>query len=195
MSVVVPPELDEGAVVAALVAEDPRPIVEAVVAEAPGFYAWWARPERLVDATPPIPIVHPPGTADDWALLYVGIAPKRPSKTGVDRTIAARIAKDHRGGNIGGSTFRQSLAALVREHVRLVAKSGHGRARLVDEKPLSVWIDTNCALTTALTVKPWSIEDAVIRELYAPLNLRPGYHPFRFRVHEARAALRRDCGL
>ena len=94
MSVVLPPELDEGAVVAALVAEDPRPIVEAVVAEAPEFYAWWARPERLVDATPPIPPVHPPGASDDWALLYVGIAPKRPSKTGVDRTIAARVSKD-----------------------------------------------------------------------------------------------------
>jgi GIY-YIG catalytic domain len=152
-------------------------------------------PERLVDATPPIPAVHPPSASAAWALLYVGIAPKRPSSTGVDRTIATRISKDHRGGNIGGSTFRQSLAALLLAPLGLVAKSGHGRARLVDEKPLSTWIDTNCALTTATTAKPWTIEDTVIRELRAPLNLRPGYHPYRFVVHEARASLRRDCGL
>jgi hypothetical protein len=44
-------------------------------------------------------------------------------------------------------------------------------------------------------VQPWSIEDRVIHELRAPLNLRPGYHPFRVYVHEARRALRRDCGL
>jgi hypothetical protein len=118
-------------VVAALVAEDPRPIVEAVVPEAPGFYAWWARPERLADSQPPIPAVYPSEASDDWALLYVGIAPKRPSRAGADRTIAARISKDHRGGNIGGSTFRQSLAALLRERLGLVTKSGHDRACLV----------------------------------------------------------------
>jgi hypothetical protein len=195
MRVVVLPELDGAGVVAALVAEDLSPVPEAAVDEAPGFYAWWSRPERLVDSTPRIPAVHPPRGPGDWVLLYVGIAPKRPSRTGGDRTIAARVSKDHRGGNIGGSTFRQSLAALLREHLGLVAKSGHDRPRLIDEKPLSAWIDKHCALTTAITDKPWSIEDEVIRELRAPLNLRPGYHPFRLLVQEARAALRRDCGL
>ena len=82
MKVVPPPEFDEAAVVAALVAEDPRPIVEAAVAEAPGFYAWWGRPERLVDAAPPIPAVHPPGASDDWALLYVGIARSEERRVG-----------------------------------------------------------------------------------------------------------------
>ena len=194
MSVVSPPELDAADVTALLVAEPPRPAVEAVIPTTPGFYAWWARPKHLVDAIPPIPSVHSLG-ADGWALLYVGIAPKRPSRTGADRTVAARISKDHRTGNIGGSTFRQSLAALLREHLGLIAKPGHDRARLVDEKQLSAWIDTRCALTIASTVRPWDTEDDVIRELRAPLNLRPGYHPFRFLVEEARSALRRDCGL
>jgi hypothetical protein len=189
----VSPELDAKAVVAALLAEQPLPADRSIVPDKPGFYAWWAKPANLTDADPPIPAVYPPGSLPGWSLLYVGIAPKHPSKTGVDRTIAARISKDHRGGNIGGSTFRQSLASILRTSLALSPKRGHERARLVDEAPLSRWIDATCALTTAVTATPSRVEDDVIRTLGAPLNLRPGYHEFRFVVEEARRALRRDC--
>lgn len=189
----VSPELDAQAVVAVLLADQPEPPDRSFVPDQPGFYAWWANPANLTDADPPIPAVYPPGSSPEWSLLYVGIAPKRPSQTGVDRTIAARISKDHRGGNIGGSTFRQSLASILRTSLALSPKHGHDRARLVDESPLSQWIDATCGLTTAATATPSRIEDDVVRTLGAPLNLRPGYHEFRFVVEEARRALRRDC--
>jgi hypothetical protein len=180
-------------ITAALARTDPEPVARASVPIAPGFYAWWARPERLVDATPEIPAVHPAGAPADWALLYVGIAPKRESRTGVDRTIAARISKDHRAGNIGGSTFRQSLASILREALGLSPRVARDRARLLDERPLSRWIGENCALTTAVRAEPWIIEDEVIRLTTAPLNLVPGYHDFRHVVRKARERLRRDC--
>lgn len=164
--------------------------------EAPGFYAWWTRPACLSEAVPAIPLVCPSGSPAGWALLYVGIAPRGTrSRAAVERTIAARISKDHRSGNIGGSTFRQSLASLLRGSLALLPKQGHDRARLVTEAPLSLWISAHCALTTAVTATPSRIEDEVIRTLCAPLNLRPGYHEFRFAVEQARRALRHNCGL
>jgi hypothetical protein len=181
-------------VVAAILARNvPLRAAPSTVPRAPGFYAWWVKLDRLSDATPPIPAVRPAGSRGGWALLYVGIAPKRPSRGGADRTLAERILKDHRSGNIGGSTFRQSLAALLRAQLALVPKVGHRRARVKDERPLSAWIDSNCALTTAVTAKPWLAEDEVIRALHPPLNLRPGYHEFRAHVEEARRLLRDDC--
>lgn len=139
------PELDADATVAALIADRPQPPSRAIVPDEPGFYAWWAKPARLADAAPPIPVVYPPSGPPSWSLLYVGIAPKRRSQTGVDRTIAARIRKDHSGGNIGGWTFRQSLASILRASLSLSPKHAHDRARLVDERPLSQWITACCA--------------------------------------------------
>jgi hypothetical protein len=187
--------VDAKRIAAALARADPERVARASVPIAPGFYAWWARPERLIDSTPEIPAVQPAGGPADWALLYVGIAPKRPSRTGVDRTIAARISKDHRGGTIGGSTLRQSLAALLRDSLGLSPRLGRDRPRLLDEQPLSQWIVENCALTTAVRAEPWTIEEEVIRLTAAPLNLVPGYHDFRHVVREARERLRRDCGV
>jgi GIY-YIG catalytic domain len=188
----VPTELDAESISAAITEAVPQSVGAPVPAE-PGFYAWWADKARLTDAAPPIPPVHPPGGHPDWALLYVGIAPKRPSKASSDRTIAARVTKDHRGGNIGGSTFRQSLAVLLRESLRLEPKPGHDRPRLVDEKPLSDWIAASCALTVGVTAAPWRIESRVIGLTCAPLNLIPGCHEFRHLVRELREELRRDC--
>jgi hypothetical protein len=153
------------------------------------------RPERLLDATPPIPRVHRAGARSDWALLYVGIAPKRPSRTGLDRTIATRVSKDHRNGNIGGSTYRQSHASHLVKELDLESRGGHDRPRLLDERPLSQWIDEYCALTTAVRAEPWAIEDEVIRLTVAPFNLVPGYHAYRHVVRDARERLRRDCGV
>src|SRR5207253_9267471 len=59
--------------------------------------------------------------------------------------------------------FRQSLAAILRQSLALSPRAGRDRARLVDERPLSQWIEENCALTTAVVAKPWTIEDEVIR--------------------------------
>jgi hypothetical protein len=44
--------------------------------------------------------------------LYVGVAPKRPSSRA---TLRSRIRGQYLAGNIGSSTFRQSLAALLGE--------------------------------------------------------------------------------
>ncbi len=101
-----------------LVRATPVPIASVSCPGEPGFHAWWVRLDRLADATPAIPSVEPPSAGNLVAPLRRHRAEAQ-SPTGVDRTIAARISKDHRGGNIGGSTVRQSLAAVMRDSLAL----------------------------------------------------------------------------
>ncbi len=164
---------------------------ELVVPEAAGMYAWWVGTDHLADASPPFPEVRTASAGPGWSLLYVGIGPKRPGK----RTLSDRVRKDHRGRSIGSSTFRQSLAALLIDKLELRAKPGHDRSRLLDETPLSEWIDAHCGVSAVAVARPWDYEDEVIRRLNPPLNLRPGFHPYRHDVDRARKKLRRACGL
>lgn len=181
-------------IIATLTAKEPPPLSVAALTGGPGLYAWWASPLCLSDASPPIPPVRP-AASHNWALLYVGIAPRGASPKGRDRTVAERIQGDHRNGNIRKSTLRQSLAALLIGHLDLRPKRGHDRARIENETALSDWIEEHCRVTIAECPTPWTVEDEVIRLMRPPLNLRPGYHEFRFHVSTARRALRQLCGV
>ena len=103
------------------------PPSSAALPQVPGFYAWWSRPDDLDAAHPAIP----PSTLDlsgQWSLLYVGISPRRAASP---RRLPDRIGHDHSRGNIGGSTFRYSLAALLRGSLALTPLVGRDRARIV----------------------------------------------------------------
>ena len=177
------------AIAAALSTVPGPPRVDAVPDKA-GLYAWWVTTDHLGDADPPIPAEHKP--IGEWTLVYVGIAPDRP---GSGRTLRSRIAKDHTGGTIGNSTFRQSIASLFRDHLGLVPLSGYDRSRVIDERPLTQWLSAHCGLTTIEVDDPWRYEEVVIATLQPPLNIKHGSHPFRHVVSAAREQLRRDCGV
>lgn len=179
-------------VVTALLTSTVRPPSQAHPPSAAGFYAWWCREERLADADPVIPLESRPPVARPWSLLYVGISP---SSAASSRDIASRFRKDHVSGNIGGSTFRQSLAALLLDTLKLQVRPGSDRSRLVTEAPLSRWMETSCGVTFARSDRPWELERAVIQQLNPPLNLDSGTHPFRTQVSAQRTALRRACGV
>jgi hypothetical protein len=168
----------------------PARLQEAAPPARPGLYAWWVTLDHLSDASPASPRVLV--GAAGWSLLYVGIAPSSPSS---NRNLALRIGHDHSRGNIGGSTFRQSLAALLRRRLALEPMAGNDRSRLVNETPLTSWMQRHCGLTFVAAAEPWLHEEAVIARLDPPLNIAHGTHPFRAKVEAARAALRRDCGL
>ncbi len=178
-------------VVNELLAGTVRPPSMARPPAAAGFYSWWCRVERLADAEPLIPREERRPTDSAWSLLYVGISPK--SETSA-KNVAMRFTQ-HVGGNIGGSTFRQSLASLLIANLQLQPKSGSDRSRLTSEAPLSRWIETSCGATFARSDRPWELEAAVIQLLNPPLNIEKGTNPFRFEVSARRSALRRLCGL
>ena len=183
--------IDRGDAIAAALQAQIVPPDELVPPGPAGVYAWWVHEDHLDDASPPLPAVRPDEAPPPWALLYVGIGPKRAGS----RTLGERLRKDHGGSSIGSSTFRQSLAALLTDHLGLTPKPGYDRSRLIDEAPLTEWIRRNAGLSAVAVERPWDHEDGVIRRLNPPLNLRPGFHPFRREVDEARGRLRRACGL
>jgi hypothetical protein len=84
-----------------------RPPTDGGVPSEPGFYAWWTRDPTALGA-PAQP--HPRESA--WSLLYVGISPARESSS---QDLRGRVLNNHLRGNTGSSTFRLTLAALLRE--------------------------------------------------------------------------------
>jgi hypothetical protein len=153
---------------------------------APGFYGWWSRRGALA-SVPYIP--HP--LHDDVCLLYVGISPARETSR---QTVRSRVIGNHLNGNVGSSTFRFVLAALLIDALELqphlrgtkVALSAHDNARL------SAWQRERLLLTSCARERPWEIESEVIARLGPPLNSAANaVHVFYPAVRAARAELRR----
>ena len=149
-----------------------------------GIYAWWMLPGSLPG------ISGPPHPTADLELLYVGIAPARASSKA---TIRSRICGQHLGGNIGSSTFRLSLAALLADRQRWCAEWSGSRARLTreDNDALSGWQRQHLRLRWAEVPQPWLIEHEVIDLMRPPLNLAGNEgHPFGAALSEARSRLK-----
>lgn len=156
---------------------------------APGFYAWWSRRDAI-RALPHVP--HP--ADDNLSLLYVGISPVRESSR---QTVRSRVIGNHLNGNVGSSTFRFVLAALLLDPLELhpylrgtkVALSAPENARL------SAWQREHLLLTWCARDRPWEIESEAIALLTPPLNSAGNAsHAFYPAVRAARAEFRRRAG-
>lgn len=154
------------------------------VPEAPGVYAWWMSPGVLPALQGP---THP---AESLELLYVGISPKNAQSKA---TLRSRIRGQHLGGNIGSSTFRQSLAALLFEDQGWTTHWSGSRTQLVPEhnRALSEWQRDHLRLAWVERTRPWSIEGRVIALMQPPLNLaNNASHPLYGRLKVLRGKLR-----
>ena len=70
-----------------------------------GFYGWWSRRGALSG------VPHVPHRLEEQvSLLYVGIGPARETSR---RTIRDRVNGNHLNGNVGSTTLRFVLAALL----------------------------------------------------------------------------------
>jgi hypothetical protein len=150
-----------------------------------GFYAWWMD-------TGSIPQLQGPrnAKASKLELLYVGIAPVRPTST---QSIRTRVIGNHLRGNTGSSTFRFSLAALLAVELDLHPIKRHSKVvlPLEENRALSEWQRRHLSLTFAPYPEPWTIEHAVIVQLKPPLNLAGNHgHPNHGGLTRARARFR-----
>jgi hypothetical protein len=186
-----PPDQDDvGAVVAAL--QCPAvPVVRVLEAgqllpAGPGFYCWWSQWGAIAD------LPHVPHPLDDGlSLLYVGISPARESSR---QTVRSRVLGNHLNGNVGSSTFRFVLAALLLDALELHPYLRGTKVALGadDNARLSGWQRQHLLLTWCVRERPWEIEGEVIARLGPPLNSAANAdHAFYPVVRAARAEFRR----
>jgi hypothetical protein len=153
---------------------------------APGFYGWWS----LRGALPSLP--HTPHPANqDVSLLYVGISPARETSR---QAIRSRVIGNHLNGNVGSSTFRFVLAALLLDALDLHPYLRGTKVALSpdDNGRLSAWQREHLLLTACAREQPWEVEGAVIAQLAPPLNSAGNAsHPFYPVVRAGRAEFRR----
>ncbi|MFZ5854206.1 MAG: GIY-YIG nuclease family protein [Chloroflexota bacterium] len=130
----------------------------------PGLYAWYVDDEGAAALSRGL------GTRVAPGLVYVG-------QTGAgasNASLRSRIGGNHRDGNVRGSTFRLTLAAILRAELGLRGTpdgplAGDGEARL------SRWMATHLEVAVAPypdRARLAGVEDAILARLDAPLNLQ-----------------------
>lgn len=160
-----------------------------VVPAAPGVYAWYF---DEIPSGVPTAGCHSFG---GHTLLYVGISPKEPSRTGrVSKQSLRTRVQYHYRGNAEGSTLRLTLGALLSEELGInLRRVGSGtRMTFSDgEAVLSEWMEQHARVALLETPSPWLVESRLISELTLPLNLDQNAHsPFRADLSRIRSAAR-----
>ena len=152
----------------------------------PGFYGWWSRRDAIRDVPH---VAHP--LEGELSLLYIGISPAR---EGSRQTVRSRVIGNHLKGNVGSSTFRFTLAALLIDALPLrpLVRGTKVALDAADNARLSRWQREHLLLTWCSRERPWEIETGVIAQLGPPLNSAGNAgHAFYPRVRGARAEFRR----
>lgn len=155
----------------------------------PGVYGWW------FDAVPKgIPFDRAP-EFNGRRLLYVGIAPHRPSGSGkVSKSNLRRRLRQHCKGPIRTSTLRRSLAAVLQSHLDLKVVRTHSQKLtmpLSDEIRLTKWLEESAAVCWHTSPSPWEIEHKLIHNasFLIPLNILGNRHAFRSELKSLRKRL------
>jgi hypothetical protein len=142
-----------------------------------GVYAWWfskVPPEVPIEST----AVH-----EGRRLLYVGIAPRKPSVAGSvsSRNLRHRLLT-HCRGPIASSTLRRTLAVLLKGELDLLittTAAGKLKMKPADEGRLTQWMEENARVAWEVSAVPWELEDHMIQGTAGlPLNIRGSTGPF-----------------
>jgi hypothetical protein len=142
--------------------------VDRRVADQPGLYAWWADDQGGAQLSTIVGEALP-------SLVYAGQAGATTERSGTERqaTLLSRIRGNHLGGRISSSTFRKTLAALLRDELGLELIAP-GRLAPEGEALLTSWMRGH--LSVSISPHPdratlSSTEREVLRRLDPPLNL------------------------
>jgi hypothetical protein len=144
----------------------------------PGLYSWWVDAAGAADLSDGLGIRLEPG------LIYTGQAgaTRWPSGRRSANTLRDRIVGMHLDGSIEFSTFRKTLAAILRRG----ADSGR-----IDEGKLGAWMNSHLSAAIWPMSSPdllHEVESVVLRELDPPLNLKSmAPTSIRVRVRQLRA--------
>jgi hypothetical protein len=145
---------------------DPRP---SPVPKTAGLYAWYfkQRPGPIDTASCHV--------RDGMAMLYVGIAPKKPYADGRrSKTTLHQRVRYHYTGNPEGSTLRLTLGCLLSQGLALELRrvgSGTRRTFSAGEQALTSWMAANAFVCWVAHPEPWTLEEELISRYDLPLNL------------------------
>ena len=129
-------------------------------------------------------------------MLYVGISPKSPTKSGKPSPQRLRDrVRYHFQGNAEGSTLRLSLGCLLKSDLEIqLRRVGSGRRLTLTpygEEALSEWMDKNAYVTWITHEEPWVLEHTLIESLSLPLNIQDNsHHPFQKTLKAVRSDAR-----
>jgi hypothetical protein len=154
----------------------------------PGIYSWWTTTR---EALPGVPAQL--GEGRSGFLLYVGISPRNASSA---QGLRSRVCSNHMAGNIGGSTFRLSLASLLwrSQGWQPVWKGDRAQLSRDHNKALSEWQREHLRIGWVVCPKPWLQEPPLIGRLSPPMNLAENKdHPLHATMSAARGALREEA--
>lgn len=155
-----------------------------------GVYAWWfskAPPAVSIDNT----AIH-----ESRRLLYVGIAPRKPSAAGSvsGGTLRNRLL-NHCRGRLATSTLRRTLAVLLKCELGLdITCTSAGKLKMPPEQEtrLTGWMDENARVVWVVYPEPWEIEDHLIQgTTRLPLNIRGSSDPFAKELSKLRSQIGR----
>jgi hypothetical protein len=141
-----------------------------------GVYAWW-----FSKPPPGVPIDDTAVNEGRW-LLYVGIAPRKPSAAGSvsSRTLRHRLLT-HCRGPIASSTLRRTLAVLLAQDLGLsLTRTASLKLKMPPENEtwLTAWMSENARVVWSTCPEPWEVEDHMIQGTRLPLNIRGSSDPF-----------------
>lgn len=140
------------------------------VPKKPGIYAWYFR------EIPPLVPIDGCVTHEGLTLLYIGISPQAPTKSGrvsSKQNLSTRL-RFHMNGNAYGSTLRLSLGCLLGKRLGIqLRRVGSGKRRTFadGETALSNWLEQNAFVVWAVTSEPWLVESELLRTVSLPINL------------------------
>jgi|SRR5690625_60268 len=139
--------------------------VRSVPAE-PGIYGWWIRVGSLE-----VPIADY-RQHDDFELLYVGIAPRKPSTDGrLSKSNLRKRLNQHVNGNASRSTLRRTLGVLLMETLDMELGLRNGRPHWVEETRLTRWMHENARVAYVIDQAPWQAEDELLANATLALNI------------------------
>jgi hypothetical protein len=146
---------------------------------APGLYAWWANADGCSALSNGLDIKIEPG------LIYAGQAgaTRWPSGKTVRTTLRSRVWGNHINGNIRGSTFRRTIAAILKDALQFQL-AGHQKVDVALENRLTDWIRNHLSVS----IYPYEgrdelmeLEEVTLNRLDPPLNLL-GMNPTPLRL-------------
>ncbi len=139
--------------------------VRSVPAES-GIYGWWVRAGSL--EVPAADYQQHEG----FELLYVGIAPRRPTTAGrASKSNLKKRLNQHVNGNASQSTLRRTLGVLLMETLDLTLVLRRGRELWADEASLTGWMHKNMRITYVINKAPWDAEDELLKHARLALNI------------------------